>query len=327
MQKNIQQSGEILRGALTVFLSLLILGTTAFAANYSNSLALPPGGNPPALIDSSATYHEKKGGFWADAIGTTDGFCIGESCITEWTWVGQPATCSYNTMIKQNQSPGGSSPVGSGCTLSAAEIAAGWIVQSWDYCSWVHSADCAGPKYCTYARLSCTGSVVVTPGTLWRTSPYVPPYSQGFYDVTCFAPETLVTMADGSSKPISQVRVGDHVLSADENSGQQNISTVTKVWKHTGEYKTMRINEIIATPEHRMKVMRDGVYTWLPVRDVRVGDLLVGTQSNVPVTEVSSDTPLEVVYNLTTVPSHTYYAGGVLVHNAKDGGGGDTPFQ
>lgn len=176
------QADSFLRTALTIFLSLLILGTSAYAANYSHSLALPPGGNPPSLVDSSLTYHEKKGGFWADAVGATDGFCIGNSCITEWPWIGQPATCKYDVMIKQNQDPGGASPVGNGCTLSSAEIAAGWIVQSWDHCSWVSSRDCAGWKYCTYSRLSCTGSVAVTPGTLWRTSPYAPPYSQSFYE-------------------------------------------------------------------------------------------------------------------------------------------------
>ncbi|MBY0539112.1 hypothetical protein K2P56_01590 [Patescibacteria group bacterium] len=181
MQQTSQKTGSILRNTLTVFLSLLVLGTSAFAANYSNSLALPPGGNPPALIDSSLTYQEKKGSFWADAIGATDGFCIGESCITEWSWIAQPATCSLNIMVKQNQDPGDRTPVGVGCVLSAAEISAGWIPMSWAHCSWVSSADCAGWKYCTYSRLSCTGSVVVSPGTIWRTSPFAPAYSQGNY--------------------------------------------------------------------------------------------------------------------------------------------------
>ncbi len=76
------------RTAFAVFACLLILATTAYAANYSNSASVPPGGNPPALVDLSATYAEKTGGFWADSIGTTNGFCIGASCITSWPWVG-----------------------------------------------------------------------------------------------------------------------------------------------------------------------------------------------------------------------------------------------
>jgi hypothetical protein len=322
-QKSNTTPDSLLRTTLTVFLSLLLLGTSAFAANYSNSLSLPPAGNPPSLIDSSLTYQEKKGGFWADAIGATDGFCIGNSCITEWPWVGQPATCQYDVMIKQGQVPGGSTPVGSGCTLSSAEVAAGWIVQSWDLCSWVHSADCAGWKYCTYSRLSCTGSVVVTPGTLYRASPYTPAYSQGYYDGGggCFSPETLVTMADGTQKNIVDVKFGDRVLSADEVTGQLNVSTVTKVWKHTGEYKTLRINDIVVTPEHRFKVQRNGVESWLHARDIHVGDSLITTQGIISVTSVSANEPLSQVYNLTTVPSHTYFAGGVLVHNVKNNNG------
>lgn len=325
MKDKTYHTEELLRGTLTVFLSLLVLGSSAFAANYSNSLSLPPAGNPPALINSSATYDEKKGGFWADAIGTTDGFCIGESCITEWTWVGQPATCSYNTMIKQNQNPGGGTPVGSGCTLSASEIAAGWIVQSWDLCSWVHSADCAGWKYCTYSRLTCTGSVVVSPGTLWRASPYAPAYSQGSYDgggVGCFSSETLITMADGSEKPISKVIIGDRVLSADQETGQLNVSAVTKLWHHTGEYATLRINDTVVTPVHKFKIIRDGVEYWAPASEVRKGDFLVGQNGSVPVDSVSENGSLGAVYNLTTIPSHTYFADGVLVHNVKDDGSG-----
>lgn len=171
-----------LRITITVFASLVVLSTSAFAANYSHSLSLPPGGNPPALVDSSLTYQEKKGGFWADAIGATDGFCIGNSCITEWPWVGQPASCKLDVMIKQNQDPGDRTPVGSGCVLSSAEVNAGWVPMSWGHCSWVSSRDCAGPTFCSYSKLTCTGSVVVSPGTIWRTSPYAPPYSQSFYE-------------------------------------------------------------------------------------------------------------------------------------------------
>ena len=175
---------DLLRIALAIVLSLLILAPASFAADYSNATALPPGGNPPPLIDTSATTQTKAGSFWADAIGATDSFCIGASCVTSWPWTPSPATCQLDTMIKQGsvgqsgRDPGDRSPVGSGCVLSAAEIAAGWIPMSWDHCSWVSSADCAGWTYCKFSRLSCTGSVLVTPGTVYRGTPY---YTQSYY--------------------------------------------------------------------------------------------------------------------------------------------------
>jgi intein/homing endonuclease len=122
--------------------------------------------------------------------------------------------------------------------------------------------------------------------------------------------------------PVAQLPSNTMIrLSADEVTGQLNVSTVTKVWKHTGEYKTLRINDIVVTPEHRFKVQRNGVESWLHARDIHVGDSLITTQGIISVTSVTANEPLSQVYNLTTVPSHTYFAGGVLVHNVKNNNG------
>lgn len=170
---------EVFRTTLAVVACVLALSSTVFAANFTSSLALPPGGNPPALVNEGVTYQEKSGGFWADAIGVDDGYCIGNDCITSWPWEPEPATCQIDTKIRQGNypwpagtDPGGSSPVGNGCTLSASEVAEGWILSAWDHCSWVASRDCAGPSWCKFTKLTCSGSVVVVPGTLYRGSPY-----------------------------------------------------------------------------------------------------------------------------------------------------------
>jgi hypothetical protein len=330
-------ASNIFRTIFAILVSVLVLGTSVFAANYSNSLGLPPAGNPPSLVDESATYQEKAGGFWADAIGASDGFCIGNDCITTWPWSGTPATCQIDTLIKQGtrgqsgRDPGDRTPVGSGCTLSAAETNAGWILSAWGHCSWVSSADCAGPSWCKFTKLTCSGSVDVTPGTLYRGTPY---YTQGYYEGGyggdgggdgggCFAEETEVLMADGSEKKIADVRVGDVVMSADEVTGEPTLSTVTKTFEHRGAYATILVNGITVTPDHKFMILRDESKSWLPAGKILVGDSLITQDGTTLVTSVTQNEIQEVVYNLTTVPSHTYFAGGVLVHNVKDDGGGD----
>ncbi|MBF6590826.1 MAG: hypothetical protein IVW57_09900, partial [Ktedonobacterales bacterium] len=45
-----------------------------------------------------------------------------------------------------------------------------------------------------------------------------------------FAPETLVTLADGSRQPIARVRVGDQVRAFDPTTGQASAQTVQATW-------------------------------------------------------------------------------------------------
>jgi intein/homing endonuclease len=132
-------------------------------------------------------------------------------------------------------------------------------------------------------------------------------------------------MADGSQKKITAVAVGEYVLSADEVTGAHTVSMVTKTFEHVGSYETLLVNDIVVTPEHKFKVVRDGNELWLPASDILVGDSLIARDGNIPVTSVAPNQSLSAVYNLTTVPSHTYYADGVLVHNIKADGGGFNP--
>jgi hypothetical protein len=315
---------ESARLVLGVLVCASVVAGVAYAASMTEPTTNPPTGNVAPPVNVGVEYQEKTGDFWADAIGSTDGFCIGASCITAWPAGATGSSCQLNTMIREDHNP---STMGANCNLSAQEVAGGWTLVSWDNCSTVRSADCSGPSYCVYQQVSCTGNIMVEPGIVTQEN-YVPPYAQGYYGGGgCFSPETLVTMADGTQKNIVDVKFGDRVLSADEVTGQLNVSTVTKVWKHTGEYKTLRINDIVVTPEHRFKVQRNGVESWLHARDIHVGDSLITTQGIISVTSVSANEPLSQVYNLTTVPSHTYFAGGVLVHNIKDGGGVDVISQ
>ncbi|WP_202998796.1 polymorphic toxin-type HINT domain-containing protein, partial [Frankia nepalensis] len=47
-----------------------------------------------------------------------------------------------------------------------------------------------------------------------------------------FAANTPVLLADGTTKPIDQIEVGDQVLATDPETGQQAAKTVSHVWVH-----------------------------------------------------------------------------------------------
>lgn len=148
---------------------LALFGGLVFALAAGVSYAQTwnaPGGAPPTgqmvLLNTGATQQTKTGNFWANSIGTTNGYCIGLSCISSWSSVGA-STCTLDRWVKEGYGSG--SPIGSGCPLSAGEQAAGWFVLHWDNCNGVRSRDCAGPSHCHYGKFNCDAGFAVTSGT------------------------------------------------------------------------------------------------------------------------------------------------------------------
>jgi hypothetical protein len=158
----------ILRDVSVVIIGMFILGTFAFAANFSDPISTPPAGNTAVPLNVGSADQTKSGDFWADSVGSNDGYCLGEDCITSWPAGVTGSTCHIETRKVQNQDPQSSYTVGIGCTVSAADVANGWIVSDWDHCTGVHSRDCSGPEYCAFMRLVCDGSVTIAPGTITR---------------------------------------------------------------------------------------------------------------------------------------------------------------
>ena len=135
----------------------------------------------------------------------------------------------------------------------------------------------------------------------------------------CFAPETLVRMAGGSLKPISEVKVGDWVMSEDE-SGNRLPNIVTETFVHEGGYDTLVVNgTLVVTPNHPMRASKGGVMGWYEMGELAVGDSLILEEAGTVVIESIEEGPvLPAVYNLEVFPTHTYFAGGYLVHNKVD---------
>jgi hypothetical protein len=142
----------------------------------------------------------------------------------------------------------------------------------------------------------------------------------------CFAAGTPITMADGTTKPIEEVIVGDKVLSYDPERGELVTGEVVHTLVHPESERLVVINgSLVTTSEHRFYV--DGA--WIPAEELDAGSPLLAiasaTDAAAPLaTRVSSVGQIEAregritTYNFEVARWHDYFAGGVLVHNIKN---------
>ncbi len=134
----------------------------------------------------------------------------------------------------------------------------------------------------------------------------------------CFAPGTMITMADGSKKAIEKVKVGDKVATlANPLNADVVTGTVGAVFEHTAN-KMISVNNglLKATPEHM--IYASG--TFKTAGEIAVGDVLLGLNGKkTVVTSVKVVFEKISVYNLRVDPYHTFIANGIYVHNDKDG--------
>ncbi|MFB7863534.1 ricin-type beta-trefoil lectin domain protein [Streptomyces sp. NPDC056069] len=148
-----------------------------------------------------------------------------------------------------------------------------------------------------------------------------------------FVPGTRVLMADGSSKPIEQVKVGDKVVATDPKTGETRVETVTAEIKGQGLKHLVKITidvdgkagtktaQVTATDGHPIWVPQLG--DWIKATDLKSGQWLQTSAGiRVQVTAVQRWTAqAATVHNLTVSDIHTYYVAvedtSVLVHNCN----------
>jgi Pretoxin HINT domain len=149
-----------------------------------------------------------------------------------------------------------------------------------------------------------------------------------------FTPTTRVLMADGTTKKIADVEIGDKVLATDPETGRTKTETVTaeitgtglkhlvKVTVDTDGKKGTKTASVTATDGHPFWVPE--LSAWLPATVLKSGDWLrTSAGTRVQITTVERWTLLTAtVHNLTVSELHTYYvlAGvtPVLVHNCNE---------
>ncbi|GAA3801099.1 RHS repeat-associated core domain-containing protein [Nocardioides panacisoli] len=135
-----------------------------------------------------------------------------------------------------------------------------------------------------------------------------------------FEGDTLVLMADGSTKPISKIRVGDKVLATDPGTGQQRAERVEKVFVHWDTITDLKIGgEVISTTrDHPFWSSTDGEFE--RADNLSRGETVLGLGLDpTPVVDGFDGTSARwsLAYNLQVHGIHTYHVGAaaILVHN------------
>ncbi|MFD7831140.1 polymorphic toxin-type HINT domain-containing protein, partial [Kitasatospora sp. NPDC059803] len=143
-----------------------------------------------------------------------------------------------------------------------------------------------------------------------------------------FPAGTLVLMADGSSRQIEQIRVGDHVRATDPESGETSSRRVdaTIYTPDDRDFTDLMIispdratGMITSTGNHPFWV--ESQRTWRNAADLKAGDTLrTATGQTAQITSTRHWKTLQPAYNLTVNTVHTYHvlagATPVLVHNS-----------
>jgi RHS repeat-associated protein len=190
---------------------------------------------------------------------------------------------------------------------------------------------------CVWLAIGLTPAKVLKLGRLFSKLRWLPWASKA----CSFSGDTLILMADGTTKPISQVRPGERVVATDPRTGERTAETVQVVWRHrdslvqlqlttgatiSGGVQTAAMATVTTTEDHPFWNHTD--QQWQPALTLDRGDRLLA-----PTTLAGGDQPTVVgllattqhegdAYNLTVTNTHTYYvmAGDtpVLVHNCGD---------
>ncbi|MEU9699760.1 HNH/endonuclease VII fold putative polymorphic toxin [Streptomyces sp. NPDC047981] len=147
-------------------------------------------------------------------------------------------------------------------------------------------------------------------------------------DCNCFLAGTDVLMADGTTKDIEDVKLGDEVLATDPETGEEGPRKVSRLIRTSADkhFNTLSIatddgvETLTATYEHPF--WSPSEQTWLTASDLQPGMTLLTDEGHaVIVTANKPFTRQARTYNLTVDDIHTYYvlagATPVLVHNSN----------
>ncbi|MEV4825751.1 polymorphic toxin-type HINT domain-containing protein [Micromonospora sp. NPDC049274] len=141
-----------------------------------------------------------------------------------------------------------------------------------------------------------------------------------------FSGDTKVLMADGTTKPLDEIKAGDEVLASDPQNGEQGPRAIENVWVHPDELVDIEIGGAVLTTTEDHPFWNHTDRQWQRADQLDRGDAVLGPDGLVETTGSlrPSSTRTALAYNLTVGGIHTYYvlAGNtpVLVHNTGPGG-------
>jgi uncharacterized protein YfaS (alpha-2-macroglobulin family) len=152
----------------------------------------------------------------------------------------------------------------------------------------------------------------------------------------CFTGDTGILMADGSQKPIQNIQVGDFIQTrSDENRADSiTLAKVNQVMEHTVNGYLILNSSLKVTPEHRIYTKHSQISdsnplfsdrktqnsNWVNAGNLQIGDIIFDqTGKEIKITSIEWQAGQTKVYNLEIDKYHTYFAGGIFVHNDKGG--------
>ena len=130
----------------------------------------------------------------------------------------------------------------------------------------------------------------------------------------CLLPGTKISMADGSSRNIEDIKAGDKVMAYNEAQGTIEESEVAQTFVHsaTRGYLTVN-NKLRVTGNHPIYVMGRG---WIRADELVVDDRLLHEDgADMLVEKIDVSRELVATYNIEVKEHHNYFAEGYLVHN------------
>lgn len=154
----------------------------------------------------------------------------------------------------------------------------------------------------------------------------------------CFVEGTLITLEDGTQKTIESLSLNQLLLSSEIDT-LKDTNDITELYKWSCNsllesritspitsiksltaHKTIIINDglLEATPNHSQLIQRNGVWKFIPIQNVIIGDNLYSINRKIiPVISIIINLEKRNIYPLSLNPSHTYFANGILTHNIK----------
>ncbi|MFE3314269.1 polymorphic toxin-type HINT domain-containing protein [Embleya sp. NPDC059213] len=145
-----------------------------------------------------------------------------------------------------------------------------------------------------------------------------------------FIPGTKILMADGTHKPIEEIKLGDAVLATDPETGETTAKTVTALItsENLKNLTQIRIDDdepgtenapITATGHHPFWTADTA--QWTRIDQLSPGDHLATAEGNtLRIAATHSWQQIQRVHNLTVADTHTYYVvtgtSSALVHNS-----------
>lgn len=152
----------------------------------------------------------------------------------------------------------------------------------------------------------------------------------------CFVGTTLITLADGKTKAIKDIEVGDVVLSFNEvedaNESNQVLAIKSKISKTLVRYIFANGITIESTEDHPIYVNGYHIASFNPILttekynfDIDVNQINLGDTVNLADGSTTYIEHIEIlfeeeqVYTVEVENNHNYYANEVLVHNKSSG--------